>query len=421
MTAAAPLRIGIAVHSFPTLSETFVLEPVVELLRRDHDVQILALYRGPQDPVHPTVEEHGLLERTRFLIDTRPGRGRLRKAVSAAARVARRRARSLPWARIGADLRGDGLVRLAPEIISSAVGGAVLSPPEGLRYDVVHAHSGRVGLVTEYLRRWGVVDAPLVVSFHGSDALVEPGRYSRHMYDRLFEGADLITANTDFLKDTLATLGAPMGRSRRLPVGVDLDRLEFHPRGWTPGEPLRLLTVARLIECKGLPYGITAVETLLERGIDVHYTIVGDGPRRGALDALIRRKELDSSVTLTGGLPWNEVKAAYDEHHVFLLPGIIARDGSQEAQGKVLLEAQGSGMPWVASDVGGVAEVVAPGSGKLVEPGSSKAIVGAVEQLLERHAHWPEMGRRGRRYVEASFTNQRLVDVLLDLYVAVCR
>ena len=118
----APLRIAVAVHTFPVLTETFILEPIVHLLGRGHDVEILALYRGEASAEHPVVRDHGLMARARFLIDDRPGRGRLRKLRRGAAHFLRRPRVRVPWPRVIRDATRPSVLRVAPELVLAAAG-----------------------------------------------------------------------------------------------------------------------------------------------------------------------------------------------------------------------------------------------------------------------------------------------------------
>lgn len=418
---ARPLRIAVAVHTFPVLSETFVLEPVVYLIERGHQVQIIALYRGEGAAAHPAVHEYALYGRAVFLIDDRPGRGRFRKGWTGLKRLLKSRSGRLPLGRMLQDVANRSVLKLSPELLLAAVGAADIGSPDPLSYDVVHAHMGRTGLVMQHLRAWNLLHGPLLTTFHGSDVLVEPGRHPPGLYDRLFTGAAALTANTNFLVGALQALGAPREKCTVVPVGVNPTDFEFRPRRLASGQRLRILTVARLDPLKGIRYGIEAVDALRKEGVDVTYTIIGEGPERPELEDLIRRRGLEDIVQLVGSLKWDRIPGEYARHHVFLLPGIISPTGGRESQGKVLIEAQASGMPVVATAVGGIPEAVAPGAGRLVPQKDSVALARAIMTLLDDRDRWEEMGRRGRAYVEARFDTGRLTEETVERYREISR
>lgn len=418
MSVEPSLRIAVAVHAFPALTETFILEPIVHLLERGHEVDILALYRGRSGAAHPAVHEHALEDRATCLIDDRPGRGRVRKAWTGARRLMAPSGWALPWGRVLADVTARPVARIGPELVLAALGAAANGARRPLAYDVVHAHMGRVALAMQYLRDWGLLEGPLLATFHGSDVLVEPKRHPPGVYDRLFAGAAQLTANTRFLRDELVAIGAPSSRTVQVPVGVDVGELPFRPRTADAGERVRLLTVASLVAVKGVEYGVRAVGELARQGLDVEYTIVGEGPLRGDLEALVAKLGLEDRVSFMGGLAWDRVVACYDTHHLFVLPGNVTAEGGREAQGKVLAEAQAAGLPVVATTVGGVPEAVAPEAGRLVAPRDTAALAAAIGELVRRPDRWPEMGRRGRAFVEASFDNEHLIPELVARYRA---
>jgi len=102
---------------------------------------------------------------------------------------------------------------------------------------------------------------------------------------------------------------------------------------------------------------------------------------------------------------------------VLLLPGVIARNGAQEGQGRVLIEAQAAGLPVIASNVGGIPETVKDGeSGFLVQTRDVDALAGRLQHLLEHPETWPALGEAGRKLVEERFDQRRLMERLLEIY-----
>ncbi|MDX1674676.1 MAG: glycosyltransferase, partial [Longimicrobiales bacterium] len=283
-------------------------------------------------------------------------------------------------------------------------------PP--LELDVLQVHFGPMGVVVDALREMELVAGPMVVTFHGSDVSAwrraDPGRY-----DGLFARVDAITANSSFLRDRLLGLGAPGDRIIRLPMGVDLTEFAVRP---PPGGPPRFLTVGRLSEEKGIEHALRAMALLRDRGRIFSYTIIGGGPLRSELESLARSLELEDRVHIRGPQPRGTVVAAMADHHILVQPGVEAASGAVEAQGLVLAEAQATGMPVVASDVGGIPETVGPGAGRLVPPGDPESLADALDALLRERDRWGEIGEAGRRHAEREFDRRALRDRLVDLY-----
>jgi len=200
-------------------------------------------------------------------------------------------------------------------------------------------------------------------------------------------------------------------------IGVDLERFAFAPRTLAPGEPVRLLTTARLVEKKGLEYSIRAVAQVAARYPGLRYKIVGDGRQREQLQQLIGALGASEWIELCGWKSQDEVRQLYAEAHLFVLASVTAANGDEEGQGLVLQEAQAMGLPVVCTRHNGFPEGMLEGeSGLLVPERDVDALAGAIAGLIERPERWPALGRAGRGHVEAHFDNARLNDNLIDIY-----
>ena len=121
-----------------------------------------------------------------------------------------------------------------------------------------------------------------------------------------------------------------------------------------------------------------------------------------------------------GALPRDRVREYYAHAHVFALPGIIARSGAQESQGVALLEAQASGLPVVASAVGGIPESLLDGkSGFLVPPRDVEVLAKRVATLIDRPELRASMGSAGQAFARENFDRNALANRLVSLYEGV--
>jgi colanic acid/amylovoran biosynthesis glycosyltransferase len=200
-------------------------------------------------------------------------------------------------------------------------------------------------------------------------------------------------------------------------MGVDL-RAFVPKESRTPrtGGP-SLLTIARLVEFKGVEYALRAVALLVQRYPDLKYRVIGDGPLRSSLEKLRRELGIEANVEFMGARPQEELNAAYEQADLFVLPSILASNGATETQGVVLIEAQAMGLPVVASCVGGIPDSLADGvSGVLVPERNPEALARKLSELLEHPELWPGMGRAGQRFVQERFDSRKLNDRLEELY-----
>jgi colanic acid/amylovoran biosynthesis glycosyltransferase len=160
----------------------------------------------------------------------------------------------------------------------------------------------------------------------------------------------------------MEALGAPRGRIVVHPTGIDVRHFAFRaPTPPADGEPLRLVSVARLREKKGVSYAIEAVGRLRATGVPVCYEIAGDGPLRASLEQQVAAAGLGDTVRLRGALPQAEVRALMERSHLLLAPSVVASDGDEEGVPSVIKEALAVGLPVVATRHSGIPEIVIPG------------------------------------------------------------
>jgi len=404
------MRIALFVGTFPLLSETFIVRQITGLLEGGHDVHIYAECGAATGAtIHADVYRYNLLDRTTYM-DMPP----LRRG--------ERFARAIP--------RLIRLLTVAPDVTLTVLnpldyGRQALSLSALHRlfvlantsspYDVAHAHFGPNGHAFRFAKAlWKI---PFVVTFHGYDFSLWPRLHGAACYDRLFRVADAVTVNSGHTRDRVAGLGCPVAKIYELPMGLNLARFSFRERTLAPGEPVRLVTVSRLVEKKGLEYAIRAVARARESHPTLRYDIVGDGPLRPHLEHLVRRLRLEESVTFHGARDGEDVRRIMDGAHLFMLASVTATNGDQEGQGVVLQEAQARGLPVLATDHGPFPESVVPGrSAFLVPERDVAALAERLAYLVERPEVWPEMGRVGRAYVEEKYDIRRLNRRLVELY-----
>ena len=374
------LRVAAFVPSFPELSETFILRQIVGLLERGHDVRIFAHEAAPEGPVHADVDRHQLMRRTRVL-----------GGEAAVARGAGGRAAA------GAFLRC-----LRPSLARAAGGwGSLVSTLGALRgeapFDVVHCHYGVTGL------RYGVAArlwrAPLVVSFYGYDASRYPRERGERVYEPLFGTAQRVTSLSPHMDDRLRALGCPPDRLRRVPLAVDATAGDDAPRA-TPsvGTGIRLLTVARLVEKKGIEVALRALGSMREELAGLRYDVIGEGPLRAELEALAASLGIADRVRFLGAATGDDVQRAMREADLFVLSSMTATNGDEEGTPTVLIEAAYARLPVLATRHAGLPEVVADGeSGVLVAEGDAAALAQGLRAMLAARERWAAMGEAGRR------------------------
>lgn len=407
------MRIAFFVGEFPALSETFILNQVTGLIDLGHEVDLYAMRRRRDSKVHPEVSSYGLQDRARYV--DMPGRA-LPYAMGAVPRFVRNLLRDPKNTIRSLDARRFGKFAATLRLLYASTPFLGRMPIE---YDIMHCHFGPHGVYAVKLRDFGAFRGKIVTSFHGFDVEAYPRATGGNPYHELFRSGDLFLANSRFTERRLRDLGCPADRLVVHPVGIDVARFRSPARSRSVGGPVRLLTVARLVEEKGVAYGIRAVAELRRRqpALELVYDVVGDGPLAPELRALAARLGVEAHVRFVGWASQAELPGIYAAADLFLLPSIRTSSGAEEGAGMVLLEAQAAGLPIIATRVGGIPEVVLEGvSAVLVPERDAVAIADAVEDLVARRDEWQRMGRQGRQYVTRRFDIKVLNDELVRLY-----
>lgn len=341
------MRVALFLGSFPETSETFVVGQLRGLARAGHEVDVYAFH----PPVAPAPWSGDGMP-VRFVQLDLP-RVPLGSVASAARRLAGAAVRD-PMRTLRV-LSAIARVRPpSPRLLAAAL------ETRGRRYDVVHAHFGPRGLDAARLIDSGLLSGRLFVSFHGWDANVF-GRGRRvDPYASLFLRRDAVfIANSRFMRGRLIERGCPAEQIVVLTPAVDTGFFSPPSTPATNGA-IRLLSVGRLVEEKGIELGLRAFASVADRRRGDRYRIIGDGPLRPRLERIAERLGITSMVEFAGWLDREGVRRSYHEADILLFPSIRAPGGGEEGAGIALLEAQACGLSVIACDVGGVREMVAP-------------------------------------------------------------
>lgn len=227
----------------------------------------------------------------------------------------------------------------------------------------------------------------------------------------------IVTISRYSLEKIQKHYGIDPSKVRIVPNGVDVEK--FKPmenptavkQQFGLGNEPCVLFVGSLIPRKGLPFLVEAAKKIVKEQAGTKFLIVGDGSLRKQLDDSLDSANLSGNFKFLGNLKEETLSAVYNCADVFVLPSI------QEGQGIVLLEAQASGKPVVAFDVGGVNEAVQNGeTGLLVKRGSTIELADALLKLLGDRALREKMGANGRGFVTENFTWDICAQKMLKVY-----
>lgn len=277
------------------------------------------------------------------------------------------------------------------------------------RFDLVHCHAAYPQAHVASCFRF-LTGVPFVVRPHGCDIL--PGesirgspRLERRM-QRAIRDADAVIAQGEFLRGVIEELGVAPDSIRVINNGVDLATYRHaapypHPRSY-------ILGVGSLVPHKGFDVLVRGYAALRARPHDL--LIAGAGPEAAVLRSLADQLGVGDRVRLLGVVKGDAKASLYRSAMCFVCPS------RREPFANVILEALASGLPVVASDVGGNREMIKPGENGLLVPSDSPDAVAAALQALDGRPDLLARLREGARRTAPRYSWEAVADRYLALY-----
>ena len=257
------------------------------------------------------------------------------------------------------------------------------------------------------------IDRPVVISCRGSQVNVAPHNPRRSVAEGLpvtFRKASLVHCVSEAIEAEAGRYGLDAKKSRVIHTGVD-PTFFSPPETRTPSDRIRIVTTGRLDWNKGLTYGLQAIRGLVDAGVPVVFSIIGDGADRQRILFAIDDLGLHDSVRLLGRLSPIAVRSELRRSDIFVLPSLT------EGLSNAGVEAMGCGLPVVLTDVGGAREAVADGvEGFVVPLWDVPALSEALLRLARDHELRLRMGRAARERVLRDFTAERHVREFVRLF-----
>jgi colanic acid/amylovoran biosynthesis glycosyltransferase len=401
------MKIAFFLNRFPMLSQTFVLNQITGLTDRGHDVDIYAIRPENDTKMHADVTKYNLLNRTHYFRDI-PSNKLLRyvTVVSLLIKNYYRKPTSLLKF-----LRFSGYRKISVVKILCAIDAF---PAKGV-YDIIQCHFGPNGILAVILRNIGVIEGKIVTAFHGYDISSYIKKNGDDVYKNLFGEGDIFLPISERWKNTLIEMGCDERKIFVHRMGIDTSKFLFSPRNHNG--KVRLLTICRLVEKKGVRYAVQAVAKVIRRYPNLEYKIAGDGPLKIQLENLIKELNIQDNVKILGWKNQEEIVDLLKDTDILIAPSITGTDGEQEGIPVALMEALAQGLPVLSTQHSGIPELIQDGeSGFLVREGDVDALAGRLEFFLVHPEIWSKMGRAGREHVEKYYNIDTLNDRLAGLY-----
>jgi glycosyltransferase involved in cell wall biosynthesis len=289
---------------------------------------------------------------------------------------------------------------------------AVRAHAAKLDLDVLHGHGAKGGAYARLAARGLARRGQRIASFytpHGGSLNLKPGSIEQRVLMLIERGLESVTTGLIFesahaarvYRERISAKGAP---HRIVPNGLKI--ADF--KSVKPGpDATDVLFVGELRHLKGVDILLDALAELKDRRVTT--TIVGSGPDEAAFKEMSSALGLADLVRFTGALP---IRKAFALGRVMVVPS------RAESFPYVVLEASAAGMPLIATNVGGIPEIVAGSDTALIEPGNISALVASLTATLDDPQSALDRAARLKARVTRKFTVAAMTDSILSFYAA---
>jgi len=400
-------NIAFFLHSFPVISETFILNQIVALIDDGHHVDIYSKFNSGEKKQHQKSIDYKLMERVVFLDSLPQNRiSKLKLFFTKILKYPNLRDFLLFFSYI------NYLIYYKKKYVSFYAVIHFLGKPD---YEIIHAHYGMTGnLVVDFKSIGLFKKAKLITTFHGFDFKVPYNEF----YDKLFKVGSKFTVNNNYSKTKLVELNCPTEKIAILPVGLDI--ADFNKPLINSPERNHVFTIifiGRLVEIKA-PDTFLDICTQLKIKDKFQYKaiMVGDGDQKELLNEKIKAEDLNDIVMMTGVQTRDEIKTHLSNADVLIMTG-REMDGLAETQGLVIQEAQLCGLPVIIANVGGMREgIIENETGFVVVADDISAYVENINFLYDNPELKIKMGAAGKQFVTTNYDSKILNKRLIDIY-----
>ncbi|MDP2912013.1 MAG: GT4 family glycosyltransferase PelF, partial [Candidatus Omnitrophota bacterium] len=279
------------------------------------------------------------------------------------------------------------------------------------RVDIVHSRSRVPNIIAFFAARH--TGAKFITTAHGY--------YSNHFISRVTGWAKfVIVASSVIGRHMIEDFGVPHERVKLIPRGVDLDKFKFNMPDSSSKSEYRIGVIGRVTPIKGHGFFLQAIARVVRLFPKVKVVIVGDAPKDKPgyiekLKALAKQLEIEKFVEFLGAQ--YDIPKIMSRLDLLVLPSI-----GQEAFGRVIIEAGASGVPVIATRIGGATEIIEDGqTGILVRPGDILEMVNSIIKALKDRDLSRSMAVEARKKVEREYSLTKMTDDTIKVYEEACK
>jgi len=396
------MKVLIWLNQFPTFSETFIRDQIINLKKETIEVVTFCNYKNDNElSALDNYSEYNLLDDRYCLEDIVP-KNKFKRFYLALKILINKLftndflvlLRTLNGLKFGADAYKLILFYTANFIIDHKI-------------TTIHAHFGPNGTKASFIKQIGL-PIKLYTTFHGYDIRLGDKNGGK-IYNTLFKYSDGVFSISPYNKQKLIDFGLPVSKIIDLPNGIDTTFFNRDKLISLNG-PIKLISVARLAEEKGILIFLKALKAYVTEvnTSEIIYSVIGEGPLRTVIEQYIIEQNMQKYVFLLGKKNTHDVKAHFIESDVYVLPSLA------EALPTVLLEAQSCSMPILATNVGSVADMTT--DSVIVEPNSVEALKNGLKQLVNNRDSWNVIGQKHRKNIIENYNIKHITAKLIHEY-----
>jgi colanic acid/amylovoran biosynthesis glycosyltransferase len=388
-----PRRLAYLFERFPAFTKTFCAREVAELYRQKLRVPVFSI-RKPNDDRPLNISLDGV--DIRYLPDSNSLRFKMLTRIAAKRFSHISNPREDPRDKH----RFYEAIHLGPRL-----------EKEGIT--AIHAHfAGLAARTAWWIKR--LFGIPYSFTGHANDIFVErPDQ--RLSLKQLIKDAEFVATETDFSTGYLQSkFPESANKIHRVYNGLNLD--PFRMANPAAGS-LEIISIGRLIPKKGFELLVNACNVLMSKGLQLNCRIVGSGPEHVPLRQLIDRLGLGKFIELTGPKAQPEIVDLLAQSNLFVFPAVEDGSGDRDNLPTVIIEAMASGLPVVATGLGGIGEIVThQANGLIVPEGDVDALATAIGFLAEHAELRKSYGQNGLAVVKEKFRVETTVAGLILLF-----
>jgi glycosyltransferase involved in cell wall biosynthesis len=401
--------IAAILKGYPRLSETFIAQELLELERAGFRLHVIALRRPTDKARHPIHDEIGAdISYLPEYLHEEPLRV-LRAWWSCRRTAGYRRAFRTLMPDFRRDPTRNRLRRFGQALVLAH------EMPEDVRW--LYAHFIHTPASVAYYAHM-ITGLDWSCSAHAKDIWTSPDWELREKLD----DARWTVTCTESGYHHLRAIAAPSSTVRLVHHGLDLNRFPpFHRQpsvrdGQDADDPVRLMTVGRAVEKKGLDTLVAALAGL-PKTLNWRWTHIGGGVLSDKLRTQVQELGLTERVEMLGSKPQEFILQTYRDGDLFVLPCRIAKDGDRDGLPNVLVEAQSQGLVCISSPISGIVELIEDGvNGLLTPPDEADKLQQAIRSLIEDPTRRDRMGAAGAEKVRKNFNHLSEIRNIIDLF-----